>query len=345
MCRNHRGFVEATLAAAKLGASALYLNTMFAGPQLAEVTRREGPKALVYDEEFTDLLEGVDDSVQRVVGWSDGGAEADAELTLEQLIARRRGLRPEAAAGETALRDPHLGHDRDAEGGPALQPRRPLHARGADRQDPLPQPDDDDDRGAAVSLLGLLPLRDEPADRLDDGAAAALRPRGDAARGPAEPGRGAGGGAGDGPADPRPAGGDARPPTTSPRCGSPRSRARRCRASWRSPGWTASATPSTTSTARPRSPTRRSPPRRTCAPRPAPPAGRRAGPSSASIDDDGRRGPAGRGRADLRRQRNVLRGIHGRRQQGSDRRPALQRRRRPLSTPTAGSSSTAATTR
>ena len=61
MCRNHRGFVEATLAAAKLGASALYLNTMFAGPQLAEVTRREGPKALVYDEEFSDLLSGVDD--------------------------------------------------------------------------------------------------------------------------------------------------------------------------------------------------------------------------------------------------------------------------------------------
>ena len=86
MCRNHRGFVEATLAAAKLGASALYLNTMFAGPQLAEVTRRESPKALVYDEEFTDLLEGVDDSVTRIVGWSDGGEESDARLTLEQLI-------------------------------------------------------------------------------------------------------------------------------------------------------------------------------------------------------------------------------------------------------------------
>ena len=70
MCRNHRGFIEATLAAAKLGASALYLNTMFAGPQLVEVTRREGPKALVYDEEFAELLDGVDESVQRVVGWS-----------------------------------------------------------------------------------------------------------------------------------------------------------------------------------------------------------------------------------------------------------------------------------
>ncbi len=86
MCRNHRGFVEATLAAAKLGASVLYLNTMFAGPQLAEVTRREKPKALVYDAEFAGLLEGVDDSVARVVGWTDKG-EPDDGVTLEQLIA------------------------------------------------------------------------------------------------------------------------------------------------------------------------------------------------------------------------------------------------------------------
>jgi acyl-CoA synthetase (AMP-forming)/AMP-acid ligase II len=84
MCRNHRGFIETTLAAAKLGASALYLNTMFAGPQLVEVTRREAPKVLVYDEEFTELLGGVDESVQRVVGWSDG--ENDVP-TLDSLIA------------------------------------------------------------------------------------------------------------------------------------------------------------------------------------------------------------------------------------------------------------------
>ena len=84
MCRNHRGFIETTLAAAKLGAGALYLNTMFAGPQLAEVTRRERPKVLVYDEEFTELLDGVDESVQRVVGWSEG--ETDAP-TLDSLIA------------------------------------------------------------------------------------------------------------------------------------------------------------------------------------------------------------------------------------------------------------------
>jgi acyl-CoA synthetase (AMP-forming)/AMP-acid ligase II len=85
MCRNHRGFIEATLAAAKLGASALYLNTMFSGPQLTEVMRREGPKALVYDEEFGDLMSGVDSSVHRVVGWSEG--EGGDEPTLDELIA------------------------------------------------------------------------------------------------------------------------------------------------------------------------------------------------------------------------------------------------------------------
>jgi acyl-CoA synthetase (AMP-forming)/AMP-acid ligase II len=83
MCRNHRGFVETTLAAAKLGASALYLNTMFAGPQLVEVMRREGPKALVYDEEFTGLLDDVDENVARIVGWTDGAPEGQ---TLDSLI-------------------------------------------------------------------------------------------------------------------------------------------------------------------------------------------------------------------------------------------------------------------
>ncbi|HEX3174141.1 MAG TPA: acyl-CoA synthetase [Solirubrobacterales bacterium] len=84
MCRNHRGFIEATLAAAKIGASALYLNTMFAGPQLVEVMRREGPKALVYDEEFSELLEGVDEGIERIVAWNE---EQTTEPTLDSLIA------------------------------------------------------------------------------------------------------------------------------------------------------------------------------------------------------------------------------------------------------------------
>ena len=52
MARNHRGFVESVVACSKLGAHALFLNTSFSGPQLADVADREKPKAIIYDEEF-----------------------------------------------------------------------------------------------------------------------------------------------------------------------------------------------------------------------------------------------------------------------------------------------------
>ena len=72
MCRNHRGFIDATMGAAKLGANILYLNTAFAGRQLVEVMEREGPAALVYDEEFEGLIEGLPEEITRVVAWRDG---------------------------------------------------------------------------------------------------------------------------------------------------------------------------------------------------------------------------------------------------------------------------------
>jgi fatty-acyl-CoA synthase len=89
LCRNHRYFIEATMACAKLGAVALYLNTAFAGPQLADVLEREKPAALIYDQEFTDLLSGAAGSVRRFVGWEE--KEGTDETTLEQLISRSHG--------------------------------------------------------------------------------------------------------------------------------------------------------------------------------------------------------------------------------------------------------------
>jgi fatty-acyl-CoA synthase len=59
MCRNHRQFIETILACSKVGANAVLLNTMFAAPQLTEVGRRENVSALLYDEEFANLLEGL----------------------------------------------------------------------------------------------------------------------------------------------------------------------------------------------------------------------------------------------------------------------------------------------
>ena len=70
MCRNHRGFVEATIAVNRLGADVLYLNTAFAGPQLLEVLEREEPRVVIHDEEFAGLL-GDDAAGTPVVAWSD----------------------------------------------------------------------------------------------------------------------------------------------------------------------------------------------------------------------------------------------------------------------------------
>jgi acyl-CoA synthetase (AMP-forming)/AMP-acid ligase II/carbon monoxide dehydrogenase subunit G len=85
MCRNHRGFIEATIALSKLGADALYLNTAFAGPQLTEIVQREKPKALIFDEEFYELLEDAGHRRKRFVAWHDEPSCADP--TLDELMA------------------------------------------------------------------------------------------------------------------------------------------------------------------------------------------------------------------------------------------------------------------
>lgn len=86
MCRNHRGFVEANLAGWKLGATVILLNTMFSGPQLADVVEREGAKLVVLDQEFEDLLAGVPAGVERVCGFESGPGASELP-SLDDLIA------------------------------------------------------------------------------------------------------------------------------------------------------------------------------------------------------------------------------------------------------------------
>ena len=149
---------------------------------------------------------------------------------------------------------------------------------------------------------------------------------------------------GDAPADARARARRARRHRPRPRSRSWRRRARRCRPRWRRPGWTASATTSTTSTARPRSPTPRSRRPRTCAPTRPRPASRRYGTVVKILDEDGDELPVGRDRADLRRQRAALRGLHRRRVQGGHRRADVLGRRRLLRRATGACTWPAATT-
>ena len=84
LCRDHRWFIEATVAASKLGAAALYFNTAFAGPQLKEVTEREDPAGIVYDEEFAELVDEAAGERKRWVAWHDGDDAPDR--TVGELI-------------------------------------------------------------------------------------------------------------------------------------------------------------------------------------------------------------------------------------------------------------------
>jgi acyl-CoA synthetase (AMP-forming)/AMP-acid ligase II len=87
MARNHRGFVEAVVACSKLGAHALFLNTSFSGPQLTDVAEREKPKAIIFDEEFGEVLKEAGTRRKRYISWAEPEGETK-DPTLEELIER-----------------------------------------------------------------------------------------------------------------------------------------------------------------------------------------------------------------------------------------------------------------
>ncbi|RBM16010.1 acyl-CoA synthetase [Prauserella sp. PE36] len=86
LCRDHRGLVVTMLAAGKLGAPLLLMNTGFAKPQLTDVAAREKVEVLVYDEEFTALLDGIE-GVDRYLAWTDSDLAGHQVPVLEEIIA------------------------------------------------------------------------------------------------------------------------------------------------------------------------------------------------------------------------------------------------------------------
>ena len=91
MARNHRGFVESLIAATRIGADVLLLNTSFAGPALAEVVNREQADVIIYDEEFTASVDrALADRPEagRILAWTDEPTQAP---TVEKLITGHDG--------------------------------------------------------------------------------------------------------------------------------------------------------------------------------------------------------------------------------------------------------------
>jgi acyl-CoA synthetase (AMP-forming)/AMP-acid ligase II len=103
MARNHRGFVEALIAANRIGADVLLLNTSFAGPALAEVVQREAVDAVIYDEEFTETVDRAladKPDAMRIIAWTDGHQDG---LTVERMIAEHAGREPKRAATKSKV--------------------------------------------------------------------------------------------------------------------------------------------------------------------------------------------------------------------------------------------------
>jgi fatty-acyl-CoA synthase len=127
LARNHRGFVEAYFAAAKCGAKVVLLNTDFSGPQLREVAEREGADLLVYDDEYAEMLAGVEPRLGRFRCWVDApgpdGADAIDADTIDALIASGATTAPPAPGVEAKIVLLTSGTTGTPKGAPRPEPR------------------------------------------------------------------------------------------------------------------------------------------------------------------------------------------------------------------------------
>jgi fatty-acyl-CoA synthase len=95
LIRNHRWFLIALYGAAKVGVRLILLNSEFSGPQIKEVSEREGAKLIIFDDEYTKAVSAADPD-------NDEPSESTDE-TLADLIARSKAITPPKAAAHSKI--------------------------------------------------------------------------------------------------------------------------------------------------------------------------------------------------------------------------------------------------
>ena len=95
LSRNHRWFLIAQYGAARVGARIIMLNSEFSGPQIKEVSQREGAKVIIYDDEYTAAVAHAEPALGKLRAL---GVNPDSEKpsgstdeTLADVIARSNG--------------------------------------------------------------------------------------------------------------------------------------------------------------------------------------------------------------------------------------------------------------
>ncbi|ORB85122.1 acyl-CoA synthetase [Mycobacterium kansasii] len=105
LARNHRWFLIANYGAARVGARIILLNSEFSGPQIKEVSEREGAKLIIYDDEYTKAVSKAEPPLGklRALGINPDKDEpsGSTDETLDDLIARS-STAPAPKAGKHA---------------------------------------------------------------------------------------------------------------------------------------------------------------------------------------------------------------------------------------------------
>ncbi len=107
LARNHRWFLVSVYGAAKVGARIILLNSEFSGPQIKEVTEREGGKIVIYDDEYTAAVSQSEPELGKLralgVNPDKEDPSGSTDETLEELIARTGTRPPPKAAKHSSI--------------------------------------------------------------------------------------------------------------------------------------------------------------------------------------------------------------------------------------------------
>ncbi|MFV8167132.1 long-chain-fatty-acid--CoA ligase FadD2 [Mycobacterium sp. 134] len=95
LARNHRWFLIALYGAARVGARIILLNSEFSGPQIKEVSEREGAKVIIYDDEYTAAVSYAEPELGKLralgVNPDSDKPSGSTDETLADVIARGNG--------------------------------------------------------------------------------------------------------------------------------------------------------------------------------------------------------------------------------------------------------------
>ncbi|MFN6547483.1 long-chain-fatty-acid--CoA ligase FadD2 [Mycolicibacterium nivoides] len=95
LARNHRWFLVALYGAARVGARIILLNSEFSGPQIKEVSEREGAKVIIYDDEYAAAVAHAEPELGKLralgVNPDSDKPSGSTDETLADVIARGNG--------------------------------------------------------------------------------------------------------------------------------------------------------------------------------------------------------------------------------------------------------------